>query len=553
MELQQRKFPVGIQTFSEIIDNNLVYVDKTDLVWKLAHQAKFIFLSRPRRFGKSLLTTTLKSYFLGHKHLFEGLKIMELEKEWKTYPVIHIDLSVAKGQESTAALQDRLMLLLKQFNTDFTFDDDEKTPGGRLQGMINRASKQGKVVIIIDEYDAPLLEVMHEQENLKGMRRVMQEFYQPLKASEGMIRFCFITGITRFSQLSIFSTINNIADVSLVPDYATICGITELELTTTLRQDIEMLAKEYECSYDERHAKLKRRYDGYHFSEDSEEVYNPYSLVKCFTFKKMKNYWFDSGTSQFLLQQMKRFGTDISKMDEFSAPEASFYCPTETMTDALPLLYQSGYLTIKDYDRELENYSLKIPNTEVRVGFTEDLLPFVSGIQSSSVQIGCAAKIWKALKTSDVDLAMRELKAFLAGIPYVEGFKKKLEDPAVKEDFYEYTFYLILSMLNVYVQTQVKCWGGRIDMTVFTADTIYIFEFKVTKNRPRKDPQSQSKRSAAAKKKSRETALAALQQIKDNGYANQYATDPRHVALIGVSFDINNWTIDDWEIEKGLS
>lgn len=517
---------MGVQTFERIVGEKLVYVDKTDLVWKLAQVSPYVFLSRPRRFGKSLLTTTLMSYFQGRRDLFEGLKIMDLEKEWKEYPVIHIDLSVAKGQNGPQALKDRLMLLLKQFNEEYGTDGDETTPGGRLQGMIDRASKKGKVVVLIDEYDAPLLEVMHEKEDMDAMRRVMQEFYQPLKASESKIRFCFLTGITRFSQLSIFSTLNNIADVSLVPDYATICGITERELTTVLHQDIEMLARANECSYEEMHSMLKLQYDGYHFARDSEEVYNPYSLVKCFTFKELENYWFDSGTPTFLLNQMKRFGTNISEMDNISVPASAFYSPTETMTDALPLLYQSGYLTIRDYDRKSKMYQLHIPNQEVRVGFTEGLLPFVSGMNSGYVQASFAVKFWKALRAGDIDLALREMKAFLAGVPYVEGFKRKLEDVVVKEGFYEYTFYLILSMLNVYVQTQVRTNDGRIDMTLFMPDAIYIFEFKV-----------------------HSSASAALRQIKDNGYAAPYATDPRRVVLVGVSFDLASWTINEWVVE----
>ncbi|MBR0272594.1 MAG: ATP-binding protein [Bacteroidaceae bacterium] len=528
MEENRRQYTMGVQTFERIVGEKLVYVDKTDLVWKLAQVSPYVFLSRPRRFGKSLLTTTLMSYFQGRRDLFEGLKIMELEKEWKDYPVIHIDLSVAKGQDGPKALGFALKDIISYETKKYNLDIENLTPGQCLKKLIDEAFTQSdsKVVVLIDEYDAPLLEVMHEKEEMDAMRRVMQEFYQPLKASESKIRFCFLTGITRFSQLSIFSTLNNIADVSLVPDYATICGITERELTTVLRQDIETLAAKYKCSYEDMHAKLKLRYDGYHFSEDSEEVYNPYSLVKCFTFKKLDNYWFDSGTPTFLLNQMKRFGTNISKMDNIIVPASAFYSPTETMTTALPLLYQSGYLTIKDYDYEGMMYQLHIPNQEVRVGFTEGLLPFVAGLDSAGVQMGFAVKFWKSLRSGDIDLALREMKAFLAGVPYVEGFKRKLEDVVVKEGFYEYTFYLILSMLNVYVQTQVRTNDGRIDMTLFMPDTIYIFEFKV-----------------------HSSAAAALRQIKDNGYAAPYATDPRRVVLVGVSFDLASWTINEWVVE----
>lgn len=528
MELATRKYPIGIQTFSGLREGQYVYVDKTDLVWKLANSVKFVFLSRPRRFGKSLLATTLKSYFEGRRELFEGLKMMDLEREWKRYPVIHLDLSLAKNKGDAANLQRFLRIYMSELMPPFTKEDD-KLPGEKLTTLIRRLHEETgeKVVVLVDEYDAPLLDVMHEGERLAPMKEVMQELYQPLKACEGMIRFCFLTGITKFSQVSIFSTLNNIKNISMIPEYSAICGITELELTTTLGGDIDLLAEAYGCSHDEMHRRLKRQYDGYHFSEKSEEIYNPYSLFNCFDQKKIKNFWFESGTPTFLFHQMLRFGTDITQMDEIVAPESAFYRPTETLTDALPLLYQSGYLTIKDYNPDFEMFTLSIPNQEVRIGFAEGLLPVYAGIESGNVYAGCAYKMWKALGAGDVNQAMCELKAFLAGVPYVEGFKEKLKDAATKEGFYEYTFYLILSMLNVYVQTQVKCWTGRTDMIVYAPDTIYLFEFKVNT-----------------------TADKALTQIVEQGYADRFATDSRKVVKVGVSFDIDTWTIQDWKVEE---
>ena len=405
----------------------------------------------------------------------------------------------------------------------------EDTPGAMLSGCINRAFTQSgkQVVLLIDEYDAPLLEVIHEQENFASFKRVMQEFYQPLKACERMIRFCFLTGITRFSQVSIFSTLNNIMNVSMHPDFSAICGITERELTDTMKDDVEQLGHSLGLSFDEMHALLKKKYDGYHFSKNSEEVYNPYSLMNCFAQKDVKNFWFESGTPSFLFKQMQRFGTDITKLDDIVAPESAFYRSTETLTDALPLLYQAGYLTIKDYDPFSQGYSLKIPNQEVRIGFAEGLLPIYTGLNSGNVQLGCAYKMWAALRNGDVDQSLKELKSFLAGVPYVEGFKKKLEEAATREGFYEYTLYLILSMLNVYVQTQVKCWTGRTDMIVYLPDTVYIFEFKV-----------------------KSTADEALAQIENKRYADRFATDSRKVLKIGVNFDIEKWNIESWAEEE---
>ena len=525
--IQNRRYPIGIQTFSEIIRGGYVYVDKTDLVWQLTHYAKYIFLSRPRRFGKSLLTTTLASYFRGEKDLFEGLKIMQLEKEWEQYPVIRLDLSTAKNQDSPDALRDRLRLLLKPYREEYGSDPEEKTPGGMLTGLIERAyKKEGRqAVVLIDEYDAPLLDVLYENEMLASMRKVMQEFYQPLKASEAMIKFCFITGITKFSQLSIFSTINNLTNVTMDPVFSNICGITEDELLTVLREDIEKLAQETQVSFEAMHQKLKLQYDGYHFSEDSDEIYNPFSLLKAFQHKKLANYWFESGTPTFLISQMQHFRTDIMSLDRMEVFASEFDQPTEAMQSALPLLYQSGYLTIKGYDMETETYTLSIPNQEVRIGYTEGLIPVYTGLEAGRVKAGFAMKFWVALKRHDVDLAMREMQAYLAGIPYVEGFKQKLKEVAAAEGFYEYTMYLIFSTLNFYVRTQVKCAGGRTDMVVWMPDTIYVFELKVNG-----------------------TAQEALQQIDKNSYAIPYQTDGRPVVKVGVRFDAEKRVPVEWVI-----
>lgn len=522
-----RKYPVGIQTFSEIIREGYVYVDKTDLVWQLTHYAKYIFLSRPRRFGKSLLTSTLESYFKGEKSMFDGLKILQLEKEWQQYPVIRLSLSSAKGQDSPVELRDKLKLLLKPYKEEYGSDSDEKTPGGVLAGLIRRAYKKtGKqVVVLLDEYDAPLLEVLHEDEMLNPMRKVMQEFYQPLKDSEEMIKFCFITGITKFSQLSIFSTINNLKNVTMLPQFSAICGFTEHEVKAVLAEGIEKTAAKYNCSAEEMFGRIKMRYDGYHFSKESEDIYNPFSLLNAFTDCELSNYWFESGTPTFLIRQMQHFRTDIMSLDRLEVFSSEFDQPTEAMQSALPLLYQSGYLTIKDYDEETETYILSIPNQEVRIGYTEGLIPVYTGLEAGRVKAGFAMKFWLALKRYDVNLAMREMQSYFSGIPYIEGFKKKLKDVATAEGFYEYTMYLIFSTLNFYVRTQVKCAGGRTDMVMWMPNAVYVFELKVNG-----------------------TAQEALEQIDDNSYAIPYQTDGRPVVKIGVKFDAEKCVPVEWVI-----
>ena len=511
-----RRYPVGIQTFSRIISEGYVYIDKTDLMWKMTKVSPFVFLSRPRRFGKSLLTTTLCSFFEGRRDLFEGLKVMELEKDWVQYPVLHIDVSMAKGRDNTQELRKALLMEMEPLAEIYGINEKENTPGEVFSGLIRRAYEQTgrQVVVVIDEYDAPLLDVLHEEEQLPGYRRVMQEFYQCLKAREAMIRFCFITGITKFSQLSIFSTLNNITNITLNSQFAAICGITGEEIDTQMQPDVARLAEEYEVSPQEMREMLRETYDGYRFAGKSPDIYNPFSLMKAFNELELRNFWFESGTPSYL--------------DDLHVPASAFDQPTENMIDALPLLYQSGYLTIKSYDRLMQEYTLGIPNKEVRVGFTEGLLPTVAGLRGSDVQMGFAARFWKALRANDTDLALRELQAYLEELPYVEGFKKKLEEVAKAEGFYEWSFYLIFSMLNVYVQTQVKCARGRADMVVFMPDAIYVMELKLNG-----------------------TAQDALDQIEDKGYAKRYATDPRRVVKVGIGFSVEKRAMTDYIIVEG--
>ena len=527
---RRRRYPVGIQTFSRLIREGYVYVDKTDLVWEMANEdSPFLFLARPRRFGKSLLASTLHSFFAGERELFRGLKADGLEWDWQQYPVLHLDLSPTKDLPSAEMLADRLILTLKWAAQDNDLEVVEQTPGALLQGLIRRTYEQTglRAVVIIDEYDAPLLNCLHDEVLLAKKRNVLQELYAPLKACESYIKCCFITGITKFSQLSIFSTINNLNNITMLPKYAALCGITEEELTSTLALDVALLAEANECTPEEMHRKLKERYDGYMFSEKAPEVYNPFSLFRAFSSQKVANYWFETGTPTFLVRQMQKFKTDITAMDSLEVPSFAFDQPTENMVDALPLLYQSGYLTIKDYNQSLETYTLGFPNQEVLMGYSQGLLPAYTGLMSSSVQMGFAAKFWCALQRADLDLALREMQAFLAGLPYVEGFKQKLEEVKNAEGFYEYTFYLIFNMLNVYARTQVKCSGGRIDMVVFMPTTTYVFELKM-----------------------HESAQKALEQINEKGYALPYATDGRRVVKAGLHFSLDSRTLDEWVVEE---
>lgn len=528
METKQRKYPVGVQTFEKIRNEGYIYIDKTDLIWKLSRTSPYVFLSRPRRFGKSLLSTTISSYFRGERHLFEGLKIMELEKEWKQYPVVHLDVSTAKNKDSKKEVLNELLDLIEPYCNEYGVEMRENTPGQCLKKVITNAyNKTGnQVVIVIDEYDAPLLEVMHD-ESLAAMRKVMQEFYQPLKACESMVKFCFITGITKFSQLSIFSTLNNLRNVSMNPEFSAICGITENELVTAMAEDIHLMAESMGLDDGEMHRRLKHQYDGYHFSDKSEDIYNPFSLLNAFADKAIKSYWFSSGTPSFLVEHLRQFNTDITTLDNVEASASDFDAPTETMEDAIPMMYQAGYLTIRDYDPESDTYTLAIPNREVSVGLTECLMKTYTGLTKNGVRQGFAIKFYRSLKNDDIETALDELDAFLESLPYVEGFKQKLDEAPFREGFYEYTFFLIFSMMEAYVQTQVKRWRGRIDMVVHMPQTTYLFEFKI-----------------------RDDADNAIRQMDERRFAESYQTYGRRVVKVGILFDTESWSIKERKIEK---
>ena len=526
---QQRIYPVGIQDFEKLRKKEAVYVDKTDLVYKLA-QKDYVFLSRPRRFGKSLLSSTLKYYFQGRKDLFQGLAIEQLEKDWVQYPVLHFDLSTAKNRDLEgikSELDSQLVPYERKYNV---VPQAEKLPGQRLTQLIRALHLQTgqKTVVIIDEYDAPMLDVLHDNEKMNKVRTMMQEFYAPLKACDADLRFVFITGITKFSQLSIFSVINNLTNVSMLPEYSAICGITEEELYTVFKEDIAMLAEEYECSAEEMRQRLKEQYDGYHFSGKSADIYNPFSLLKAFSQKELKDYWFESGTPTFLIQQMRRFNTDVTSLDGIEAAAPTFDRPTEAMNGALPLLYQSGYLTIKSYDRDFGTYLLGIPNMEVRVGLTENLLPTYTS-RDDFENASLILNFCRAVLCEDLEKAFTVMRAYLAGIPYPDGGKEILQDMEKCEYYYETIFYLMFSFMNRHIQTQVKTCRGRTDIVMYTPKAIYVFELKINKS-----------------------AKEALAQIDEKGYLLPYTSDGRKLVKCGICFSTQTRTIEDWIIKEEI-
>ena len=518
MEDLQRLYPIGIQTFSKIREGNYLYIDKTAYVYRMTHSASsYMFLSRPRRFGKSLLTSTLHSYFSGRKELFHGLAMEKLEKEWTEYPVLHFDMSTAKHADSEQLLQE-LNLKLYGYEQIYGRLEEEVNPNQRLMGLIKRAYEQTgkKVVVLIDEYDAPLLDVVHEWENLDVLRNIMRNFYSPLKACDPYLRYVFLTGITKFSQLSIFSELNNIKNISMDEPYAAICGISEDEIRLQMKDDLGGLAKKLGITPEEALMKLKENYDGYHFTSPSPDIYNPFSLLNAFADGKFGSYWFGSGTPTYLINMLKKFGVEPSEIGNNRVSVEDFDAPTERMTSIIPLLYQSGYITIKNYDEELDLYTLNIPNKEVRIGLMKSLLPHYVGSKAPETTT-MVAYLSRDIRNGDMDTALRRLQTFLSTIPQCDNTKY--------EGHYQQVFYIIFSLLGYYVDVEVRTPRGRVDIVLRTKTTLYVMELKLDKS-----------------------AGEAMEQIDLKNYPERFALCGLPVVKVAVSFDSERCTIGGWEI-----
>ncbi len=519
--MARKLYPIGIQTFEEIRRLDNVYIDKTAYVYHMTHTSgKYFFLSRPRRFGKSLLVSTFQSYFEGRKDLFEGLAIEKLEKEWNAYPVLHFDMSLGKHMEREQ-LERYLLYTLEGNEKRFGVVCGSPDPNVRLANLIQAVhEKVGKqVVVLVDEYDAPLLDVAHEEENLDALRYVMRNFYSPLKAAEPMLRFVFLTGITKFSQLSIFSELNNITNVSMDEPYAGICGITKDELLTQMVSDIDELAGKLKLSREETILELKDHYDGYHFCWPSPDVFNPYSLLNCFADGKLNAYWFGSGTPTYLINMMRKFHVQPSQLGKTKAKAASFDAATETMTSLTPLLYQSGYLTIKDYNERQKLYTLDLPNQEIYVGLFDSLLPgyLEAGTDEGRVVIAEAAD---RLNYGDADGALQLLADFLETVPYC--------DNTHYEGHWQQVLYIMFALLADYrIHVEQRTARGRIDISLETKTTVYVMELKFNK-----------------------TADDALAQIEAMHYADAFNMKGKPVVKVGMNFSLKDGVNTlEWKIE----
>ena len=514
-------YPVGIQTFERIRKENKLYIDKTEYIYRMTHSGGcYFFLSRPRRFGKSLLVSTFESYFSGKKELFEGLAIEKLEQEWMEYPVLHFDMSGGKYMEKEQ-LEDYLSNRLEAEERKWGITHTKRGANDRLTELITTAYEiSGKqVVVLIDEYDAPMLDVAHDKETLDVLRNVMRNFFSPLKMCEPMLRFVFLTGITKFSQVSIFSELNNIKNISLDDEYAGVCGITKEELLTQMSEDIDVLAEAQGMTREETIAKLKENYDGYHFSPASPDVFNPYSLLNCFDDKNFGAYWFSSGTPTYLINMLRKFKVLPAKIGRSLARSSAFDAPTENLKTITPLLYQSGYITIKGYDKMSQLFTLDLPNKEIKVGLFESLLPYyLEGMYAEEGDVAIA-QMSVLIRQGDMDGALRLFQEFLGTVPYCNNTNY--------EGHYQQVLFIIFTLLTHFVvDVEVHTPNGRVDVVMETEDTLYLIELKLNKS-----------------------AQSAMQQINLKQYGQRFARCGKPIVKVGVNFDAKKGNIEDWIIE----
>ena len=516
---QARKYPIGIQTFSEIRERNYLYIDKTQyLVDFIDKGYKYVFLSRPRRFGKSLFASMIHAYYEGRKDLFEGLAMGEYEKDWVKHPVLHLDMSAAKHMDKDM-LERYLADMLTDQEAVFGYKSEKQDPNIRLKDLVVTANRLTgrKVALIIDEYDAPLLDVVHAEQNLAALRRAMQNFYSPIKSLDPYLEFVFLTGITKFAQLSIFSELNNLFNISMYDKYSAICGISSEELHTQMLPDVERLAEHLHLSVDETFERLKRKYDGYHFSKNSEDVYNPFSLIKALASGDIGDYWFDSGTPTYIIKLLQKYNVGLRDLTGQDAGVSDFDVSPENMTTALPLLYQSGYLTIKHYEPMIDLYTLGYPNEEVRTGMVRSLaanyLTPAEGTNSSFV-----IKFVKAVIADDMEQALTLMRAYLAGVSYRLSNKTERDVQTI--------FYLVFSLIGSFIKVEEESAHGRADVVITLPSVVYVMELKFDGS-----------------------ADAALRQIDEKGYLIPYTADGKRLVKVGVNYSSEERTITEWRIE----
>ena len=514
------KYPIGVQDFADLRSNGWVYVDKTALVHRLVSTGKYYFLSRPRRFGKSLLLSTLKAYFEGKKELFEGLAIADLEKDWTEYPVIHLDLN-AERYVTLEELENLLDTNLRKWET--LYDSTEQNNNSLslrfahlIQCIRQRTGK--KVVVLIDEYDKPILQAIGNEDLQDQFRNTLKAFYGVLKSADADLRFTMLTGVTKFGKVSVFSDLNNLNDISMDERFVEVCGITETELHQYFDEEIDALAQQNRQTKEEAYAELRKRYDGYHFCENSVGMYNPFSVLNTLEKRSYKDYWFATGTPTYLVELLKKSGFDLQSLSNYETSESALSSIHRAEINPMPVLFQSGYLTIKGYDEEFDVYKLDYPNEEVRQGFIEFLLPYYTYCQTSA-QKTIVRDFVLSLRGGDADKFMKLMQSLLADTPY--------ELIRELENHYQNVMYIITKLMGFYVQAEYRTSRGRIDLLIGTDKYIYIIELKFEGS-----------------------AEEAMKQIVSKDYALPFAADGREIVRIGANVSKETRNIEQWVIEK---
>ena len=510
-------YPIGIQSFSEIRQNGYVYVDKTALMYKLLSEGKYYFLSRPRRFGKSLLISTLEAYFLGKKELFEGLAVAEIEKDWVEYPVLHLDLNTEK-YDSQEVLFYKLSGALDSWEKEYGRNESEKSLPTRFEGIIRRAKeKTGRnVVILVDEYDKPMLQAIGNDELQKAYRDTLKSFYGALKSQDACIKFALLTGVTKFGKVSVFSDLNNLNDISMDHRYYDICGISEEELHRYFDSEIKGLAQANNQTPEQAYEQLRVDYDGYHFTYDTPGMYNPFSILNTLSKQRYGSYWFETGTPTFLVELLQKADYNLEQMAGMEA-DTDMLGSIFNDDNPIPVIYQSGYLTIKDYDREFELYKLGFPNREVENGFMKFLLPFYTAKRnsSSSFEIG---QFVKDIKSGNAEGFMQRLQSFFAGAKFDQIARDT-------ENWFQNVVFIVTTLCGLYIEAEHQTSNGRIDLVLKTDKYIYVMELKYDGS-----------------------AEEALQQIDDKAYALPWQADGRTVIKVGANFSSQLRRLDGWVI-----
>ena len=512
------KYPIGIQQFEEIRTGGWVYVDKTAQVYNLAKEGKYFFLSRPRRFGKSLLLSTLQAYFEGKKHLFEGLAIECLETEWNTHPVLHLDLN-AKPFTKLQDLYDLLNAQLYIYEQQYESVAIDTSIEGRFRALIRAAKlKTGRnVVVLVDEYDKPMLQAIGNEALQTDFRNALKAFYGVLKSADGDLRFAMLTGVTKFSKVSVFSDLNNLEDISMMPQYHDICGISEKELHATFDAEVEKLAQANEQTKEEAFLELQKRYDGYHFCANTPGMYNPFSVLLTLKNANYGSYWFSTGTPTYLVELMKEVDLNPKELSGYEADASELDSIQIKVDNPIAILYQSGYLTIKEYNPEFNVYVLDYPNEEVKEGFIKFLMPYYT-YSKASVHSTVISKFVMSLRKGDAERFMQLMQSLMADIPY-----ELVRD---LENHYQNVIYIITKLMGLYIQAEYRTSRGRIDLLIGTDKYVYIIELKLDGS-----------------------AEEALAQINAKDYALPFTIGEREVVKIGANVTSETRNLDKWIIE----